>query len=1057
VEPGPCHRIPALGEYRGGGQSHIVFIEMPQPAKSATTSGVLESKLMQTKNDQIGSNRRQKTLMKTPSIKSLILFTALLSGMAFIGITEAQSVISNVYPNGTNLFQPSSTLTFTASSPAGVTNVTVSLTVKSLYTGQSYLKNLTAANGLTITGPNTSLSVSAALTSNTLYSAAIQIADANGSAASQTVSFDTINPSFTWEAEDWDYTDTNTSISGLYIDNPQTNAYRGRATTVEASNNNGPGAYRPSVPGLSTENAGDIPRLPYIGTGMTDYDVGWTDGGEFGNYTRHYPAGTYNLFARASGGNGPRTESTDITVLSGTAVISGTGPYKFGVLGRGWQSYDFMPVTDSGGNLIQITFDGSPSTLQEVQNQASDNINFYMLMPLNTNAQVTTVTISNIYPDGAFQFEVTNKLSFTASSTAGGIIASAVTVQLTATNLLGLGFVTNYTIANGLIVTGDATNISVTAPLTGNTAYTAFIQVNDANGIPASATISFDTVNPAYTWEAEDWDYGAGNFIDNPQTNAYTFLDGVSNVDFVRLNTGGGLSYFRIGLSTEGAGDIPRVTHVGFQDFDVGFTGAGNWGNYTRTYPAGTFNMYVRASRGDGGSVGDAGNVAFVTSGFGTTNQTTSLIGRYGVSSTGNWQKYAWSAVKDTGGNLSRIALNGSTNTLRVTIDGGGHNQNFFMLLPEDTTLPRVSNVFPDGLVQYQNTNKLIFTASSSLGIATNNITLTLNGVNVSSGLVFTGSPTNWTVSYPHLLGDSIYTATINVRNNAGATYTQTYSFNTINPNYYQWESADWNYTSNGVSGRYIDNPQINAYRNLASAQGIDEGQSNANALNNPYNYRTYDNTNLTPSQEPAATTPRPQFLAAGQIDYKADYVEFGTWMDYTRHYPAGTYYVYGTFTEGQSDTTATLSRVTSSPAAGSQTTVQLGTFRIPLGGWTFFSYVPLTDSQTNMVAVTFDGSESTLQFGGNPGGDGVTINTGFFMLIPVSANPVTLSALRSGGNVVISFPTRTVYHYQVQYKNTLADPSWTSLGSPITGNGLVQSASDPIAGGSRFYRVKIQ
>jgi hypothetical protein len=78
-------------------------------------------------------------------------------------------------------------------------------------------------------------------------------------------------------------------------------------------------------------------------------------------------------------------------------------------------------------------------------------------------------------------------------------------------------------------------------------------------------------------------------------------------------------------------------------------------------------------------------------------------------------------------------------------------------------------------------------------------------------------------------------------------------------------------------------------------------------------------------------------------------------------------------------------------------------------------------------------------------------------MLIPVSANPVTLSALRSGGNVVISFPTRTVYHYQVQYKNTLADPSWTSLGSPITGNGLVQSASDPIAGGSRFYRVKIQ
>ncbi len=992
--------------------------------------------------------------MKTPSIKSLIQFTALLSGMAFTGMTEAQPVISSVYPNGTNMFQPSATLTFTASSPAGITNVSVSLTVKSLYTGQSFLKNLTAGHGLTITGPSTSLSVSAALTSNTLYSAAISIADGNGSAANQTVSFDTINPTYIWEAEDWDY--TSNSISGLYIDNSQTNAYRGLATTVEASNNNGPGAYRPSVPGLSTENASDIPRLPYIGTGMTDYDVGWTDGGEFGNYTRHYPAGTYNLFVRASGGNGARTESGDITVLSGTAQISGTGPYKYAVVGRGWQSYDFMPVTDSSGNLIQITFDGSLSTLQEVQNQASDNINFYMLMPLNTNAQVSTVTITNIYPDGAFQFEVTNNLSFAANSSAG-INPSDVTVQLSGTTLTGLGFVTNFTTANGLIVTGNSTNISVTAPLTSNSVYTAFIQVNDANGIPASATTSFDTVNPIYTWEAEDWDYGGGQFFDNPQTNAYTFLDGVSNIDYVRLNTGGGQSYFRIGLATEGANDVPRVTHQGLPDFDIGFTGAGNWANYTRTYPAGIFNMYVRQARGDGGSVADAGNVAFVTSGFGTTNQTTSLIGRYGVSSTGNWQKYAWTAVKDGGGNLVPITLNGSTNTLRVTIDGGGHNQNFFMLVPADTTQPRVSNIYPDGLVQFQRTNRLSFTASSSLGIATGNIVLTLNGVDVSSGLVFTGSPVNWTVSYPHLLADSVYSASISIKNNAGATYTQTYSFNTFNPNYYQWESVDWNYTSNSVSGWYFDNPQINAYRNLPSTQGIDEGQLNANALNNPYNYRPYDNVNLTPSQEPAATAPRPQFLAAGQIDYKADYVENGTWMDYTRHYPAGTYYVLGTFTEGQSDTLSTLSKVTSPPTAGSQTTVQLGTFQIPLGGWTLFTYVPLTDSNTNLATVTFDGSAATLQFEGNPGGDGVTINTGFFMLIPVTANPVTLSALRSGGNIVISFPTQSGFHYQVQYKNTLTDPSWTSLGSPITGNGLVQSVSDPIAGGNRFYRVKIQ
>jgi len=402
-----------------------------------------------------------------PSFVSSVL--RLLSSVIFATVVKAQPAISNVYPNGTNMFQPSATLSFTASSPAGVTNATVALTVTSLYKGTSFLKNLTASSGLTITGPSTSLSVSAVLTSNTLYSAVIQIRDANGATASRTVTFDTINPSFTWEAEDWDF--TSNGVPNLYIDNPQTNAYRNLDTTVEGSNNNGPGQYRPSVPGPSTETTGSpettsSQRLQYIGTGMTITMWGGLMGTSSRNIRDTTPAGTYNLFARAAGGNGARTESADITVVSGAASIGGSGPYKFGVLGRGWQNYDFMPVTDSGGNLIQITFDGNPSTLRAQQNQASDNMNFFMLMPLNTNEPVTTVTITNLYPDGAFQFQATNQLAFTATSTAGGINPGGVTVQLSGTNLLtGQGSVTNLTTGNGLVITGTSTSISVTAPV----------------------------------------------------------------------------------------------------------------------------------------------------------------------------------------------------------------------------------------------------------------------------------------------------------------------------------------------------------------------------------------------------------------------------------------------------------------------------------------------------------------------------------------------------------------------------------------------------------------
>ena len=300
-------------------------------------------------------------------------------GVALCGQVRAQSSITGLYPNGTNMFQPSSTLSFTASSAAGVTNVTVHLTVTSLYTGQSFIRNLSSTSGLTITGPNTGESVSANLNSNTLYSAVIQVQDATGNTASQTISFDTITPSYTWEAEDWNY--TSNGVSGLFIDNLQTNAYAGLDTTdnTDAHNSNGnPSTYRPGFAdnghgGLYTENTGspesNYRRLQYIGTGKQDYDVGFTDNGDFGNYTRTFPAGTYNLFVRAAGGNGAKTESADISVVSGTATINSpaSAPYKFGVKGNGWQNYDFMPVTDSAGNLVQIAFDGTPSTLQVLQ------------------------------------------------------------------------------------------------------------------------------------------------------------------------------------------------------------------------------------------------------------------------------------------------------------------------------------------------------------------------------------------------------------------------------------------------------------------------------------------------------------------------------------------------------------------------------------------------------------------------------------------------------------------------------------------------------------------
>src|SRR5260370_35044777 len=100
--------------------------------------------------------------MKTPRIKSLIRFTALLSGITAAGMAQAQPVTSSISPNGAYQFQPSPPLSFVPTSGSGVTNVSVQLTTTPLL-GQSSFRTLTAVSVLTVTAPATNETVTRTL------------------------------------------------------------------------------------------------------------------------------------------------------------------------------------------------------------------------------------------------------------------------------------------------------------------------------------------------------------------------------------------------------------------------------------------------------------------------------------------------------------------------------------------------------------------------------------------------------------------------------------------------------------------------------------------------------------------------------------------------------------------------------------------------------------------------------------------------------------------------------------------------------------------------------
>jgi hypothetical protein len=152
-------------------------------------------------------------------------------------------------------------------------------------------------------------------------------------------------------------------------------------------------------------------------------------------------------------------------------------------------------------------------------------------------------------------------------------------------------------------------------------------------------------------------------------------------------------------LETENASDEPRQVGGGLQDYDVGWnnSGSGNWGNYTRTFTAGNYNIFMRAASPSGPTT-DSATVSLVTAGLGTTSQTIAKLGTFSVPNTGGWQTYAWAPLKTNSTTLATFT-GGSKETLRVTTDNGGYNVNFYMLVATNMQPPWiVSPAAPTGV-----------------------------------------------------------------------------------------------------------------------------------------------------------------------------------------------------------------------------------------------------------------------------------------------------------------------------------------------------------------------
>jgi hypothetical protein len=651
---------------------------------------------------------------------------------------------------------------------------------------------------------------------------------------------------------------------------------------------------------------------------------------------------------------------------------------------------------------------------------------------LNLISGPTAPNILNIYPNGTLLMQGTNKLAFTVTASA---------------NITNVQVIANGTdVSASLIIAGSTTSNSVIYPsLQSNKLYSVTITVKDANNLSSSVSRNFDTFDPnSFTWEAEDYDFNGGSYIDNPvlpstsnpSPNSYYLKIGVEGIDFHENGGGVGTKAYRPSdtMATEPTSDLLRPKYViadqtdpTIQDYDVGWFDGGEWLTFTRTYPTGTFNVWARMSSPSSSTL----TLSQVTNGWGTISQSTVDLGTFSLLNGQGWGTYNWVPMTDPSGNLVQVTM-GGTNTLRVTT-AGNNNAQFFMIVPANTNLPTITGIYPNSGLQ--STNTFAFNANSAAGINANSIKLTLNGVDVSSALVISGTSNSRQVTYPFLAPNSTYTAVILVTDLNGQQASPTINFDTFSGSAFLWEGVDYDYSS----GLFFDEPSTNAYRGLSGVEGVD---FHDNCNGGPALYRTD-----CPATEQCGDFARAKFVPGVGTNYDLGFVAPGEWENYTRTYPSGTWNVYLRGARGTGGAVnMNFGRVTNGWGTATQAVDSLGTFSVAnTGGWQSYRYVPLVDSNNRLVDLPLAGT-NTLRI---TAGDAVNYN--FFILTA----PLKLKANASGGNFVLSFGTQPGFNYTVQSKTNLSDASWSAV-STVSGDGTTKSVSDPKSGPSRFYRLQV-
>ena len=347
--------------------------------------------------------------------------------------------------------------------------------------------------------------------------------------------------------------------------------------------------------------------------------------------------------------------------------------------------------------------------------------------------------------------------------------------------------------------------------------------------------------------------------------------------------------------------------------------------------------------------------------------------------------------------------------------------------------MPQVVNRMPAPRVNfYPYTNGIGFTATTltTNAINTSAIKLYLNGADVSSGLLTSGTASNVDVVFNGLAPNLAYDARIVLADFSGRTSTNEFTFDTFEEGYFDSpgvkiiEAEDYNYDG----GQYQDDPPpsgLNSAGQQVNGNGVGPGYYDLNGISgiDYFDYSTsfgsgataeYRTTDFVGTQAGSTEidnagvindTIRGKYALLDLPEYEVRGTEGGEWLNYTRVFSNASYHVY--LREACRAAQAVyLDRVTNDPTQTNQTTEGLGAFNVPSSAMLIdYRYVPLTDTNGNAVLLNLSGTNTLrLTFGGQQ--TNATKNTmalNYLLFAPVTAPQV---ALESSSDLAAVFST---------------------------------------------------